>query len=138
MKKLEINIPEGKKPKMVEEENRCVIEWVPGEKTFGDYVEEFADVIKKRRGILLVPWSVMQWNKMLKFGLLQFIADDLNEEKLDWNNHNQGKYCVCYNYRNKAVSRDAWHYLACAGYIFTETASQKAMKIIPAEFLKTF
>lgn len=38
---MEIEIPEGKKPKMTESKNKCVIEWVPAEKTFDEYVEEY-------------------------------------------------------------------------------------------------
>ena len=53
-KTLNITIPEGKKPKMTENENGCVIEWLDEEKTFEDYVMEFVVHMDKDLGIVLV------------------------------------------------------------------------------------
>lgn len=135
-KTLAITIPEGKKPKMSAGDHRCIIDWVPAEKTFEDYVREFSDYLESLR--IYGVNDPYKWLRLFKFGLLQFIADDMNEEKIDWGSRSQRKYCVCYDYSNDTIMCDSWRDFGCAGYVFTEEAAKKAIKIIPSEFLKTF
>lgn len=137
MEKLEIEIPDGKKPKMTEEENRCIIEWVKAEKTFEDYVKEFAEQMEDDFAIRLDTTLSCYWKSMFKFGLLQFIADDLNEEKLDWGNSDQTKHELVYSHSDDKIENYLWWESQHAGAIFTEAAAEKALKIIPIEFLKT-
>lgn len=137
-KTLNITIPEGKKPKMTENENGCVIEWLDEEKTFEDYVMEFVVHMDKYLGIVLVHNNPQYWCKMYKYGLLQLIADDLNEEKLDWQNANQGKYEIYYSVSEKQTRSHGHASSKSQAALFTESAKAQALKIVPAEFLATF
>ena len=137
-KTLEITIPEWKTPKMTETENSCVIEWVDKEKTFADYLKEYSGYLKTRIGLDLNPQDPDVWMKEFKFGLLKYIADDLNEEKLDWKNKNQDK---CELYYNTATGGIGYLDLNVSKYTsvhFTRSAILKAIDIIPVEFLKSF
>lgn len=136
-KTVEINIPEGKRPKMTESENKCVIDWVPEERIFEDYVKEFCEQINDDFGIDLDKTLFCYWKRMFKFGLLQFIADDLNEEQLDWGNTEQYKGELYFNTKSNCINYAGLSTEKFVTVPFTRKASKKAIKIIPAEFLKT-
>ena len=137
-KTLEITIPEGKKPVMTDGDNRCVIEWVPAERTFSAYVSVFADSVHMRFYIDIPKSDPYNWDTMFKYGLLQLIADDLNEVDLDWMDGGQNKCSIYCDYENEPPSFDVAQRCKRPGYVFTQKAVVKAMKIIPAEFIKTF
>lgn len=137
-KTLEIHIPEGKTPKMTETTNSCVIEWGDKEKTFDDYVRKYRELLRQDLGLSLNNAPVLNWCPEFKFGLLKFIADDLNEEELDWENPECSKYAIYYDNVRKKVLRDWCSVSHRVGYIFTDMAAGKALKIIPEEFLKSF
>ena len=136
-KTLEISIPEGKRPKMTKGTDKCVIEWLDAKDDFISYVTLYRASIHRRFTVELSR-DYLNWPKEFKYGLLQFIADDLNEEKIDWGSRSQRKYCVCYDHSNDTIVCDSWQDFGCVGYVFTGEAAKRAMKIIPAEFLKTF
>ena len=137
-KKLEIEIPEGKQPKMTTSDNGVHVEWVDKEKTWKRYVLGYRAEVYGKYGKLLVEIKPPNWPKIFKFGLLQYIADDLNEERLDWENKNQGKYVVFYRTDGMGVSFTDYTCFHIQSALFTRLAAQKAIDIIPAEFLKTF
>lgn len=137
-KKLEIEIPEGKEPKLTTSDNGVYVEWVEKEKTWEQYVIEYEVEVSEAYGIILAMLNPCRWKKIFKFGLLQYIADDLNEEKIDWENGEQKKLELLYDHSFGKISY-GWHVrLHCVAAIFTQKASEKAKTIIPAEFLKTF
>ena len=137
-KKLEIEIPEGKQPKMTTSDNGVHVEWVDKEKTWEQYVKEYAKEASYMLAGTLDPSLCFAWKKLFKFGLLQYIADDLNEERLDWENKTQGKYVVFYRTDGMGVSVTDYTCFYIQSALFTRLAAKKAIDIIPAEFLKTF
>ena len=136
-KTLNITIPEGKKPKMTENENGCVIKWIEEEKTFEEYVQLYKKNVFSRHNLILIV-GPLSWDKEFKYGLLQYIADDLNEEKLDWSNNLQSKYEVFCHPTTDEVKFNSHTIIRSQAAIFTLVAAQKAIKLIPKEFLKTF
>ena len=136
-KTLNITIPEGKKPKMTENENGCVIKWIEEEKTFEEYVQLYKKNVFSRHNLILIV-GPLSWDKEFKYGLLQYIADDLNEEKLDWSNNLQSKYEVFCHPTTDEVEFNSHTIIRSQAAIFTLVAAQKAIKLIPKEFLKTF
>lgn len=136
-KKLEIDIPEGKAPKMTTSENGVHVEWVPKEKTWEQYVEEYKKYLNSCYGTSFIE-EVTHWPKLFKFGLLQYIADDLNEEKIDWENEDQGKNEVVYDHEYQSVGIATVVCAHAPTVHFTDQAIDRAREIIPAGFLKTF
>jgi hypothetical protein len=136
IKTLEIHIPDGKTPKMTETTNSCVIEWVDKKKTFEDYVNEYSKLFDQDLGVYLNGDAVFIWRHEFKFGLLKFIADDLNESELDWENFGQTKCELYYDHEDGDVRIANWSHGQSTASIFTEGAAVKAMGLIPVEFLK--
>jgi hypothetical protein len=131
-KTLKIAIPEGKIPEMTETANDCTIKWV--EKTFEDYADKY------RCGMpyAIVPSKEpMLWPFENRMGLLKYIADCLNEEKLDWENFDQTKCELFYDHEDNEVRIGNAASSHGQSMIFTEEAAAKAKNIIPAEFIKT-
>ena len=134
-KTLEISIPEGKTPEMTETSNGCTIKWVDKEKKFEDYVVEYNR--KFMQFSLGMSDDPSGWSFAHKMGLLKYIADDLNEEKLDWENFDQTKCELFYDHEDNEVRIGDAAYSHGQSMIFTEEAAAKAKNIIPAEFIKT-
>ena len=137
-KTLNITIPEWKKPKMTENENGWVIEWIKEEKSFDDYVESYRSFIHSEFGVELYSRTADNWPKEFKYGLLRFITDDMHKKALDWENEDQLQYELVNNNRACWVERDDRWTTKRVGAILLLDSIRKASKIIPAEFLKTF
>ena len=135
---VKIDIPEGKQPKMTTSDNGVHVEWVDKEKTWEQYVKEYAKEASYMLAGTLDPSLCFAWKKLFKFGLLQYIADDLNEEKLDWGNKTQTKAGLYYHHDDGRIGVDTYYRCHNAAMIFTVKAAEKAINIIPAEFLRTF
>jgi len=132
-KTLEIAIPDGKTPEMTETENGCTIRWVEQEKTFRDYADKY------RMGVPFVftsPWPV-SWSFAHKMGLLKYIADDLNECDVQTPASIITRYRLYVN-----ASRILGKCIEGCGkepaVYFTLYAAEKAIKIIPVEFILSF
>ena len=101
---VKIDIPEGKKPKLTTLDNGVHVEWVEKEKTWEQYVLAYRSTIFASQSVLLTNAEPDRWPKMFKFGLLQYIADDLNEEKIDWENGEQKKLELLYDHSFGKIS----------------------------------
>jgi hypothetical protein len=133
-KTLEIAIPDGKTPKMTETESSCVIEWVDKEKAFEDY----ADAYRCGMPYAIVPSKKpMLWPFENRMGLLKYIANDLNEEKLNWENCDQTKCALYYDHERAEVEIETHCHQHAPATIFTLMGAHRSMNIIPVEFLKT-
>lgn len=134
-KTLEIAIPDGKTPEMTETENGCTIKWVEKEKTFEDYARGYRDM--KTYAYAFTPNNPILWSFADKMGLLKHIADCLNEEPIDWKNQKQAKNEVYYDTATGGIGYLNLNVSKYASVYFTRDAVQKAIDIIPVEFLKT-
>ena len=74
------------------------------------------------------------WRPEFKFGLLKFIADDLNEI-----NDVCKIWSICYDPQsNSLLTFRTGFSRRFVDMLFTEYASKKACKIIPVDFIKSF
>ena len=132
-KTLEIAIPEGKTPEMTETENGCTIRWVEQEKTFRDYADKY------RMGVPFVftsPWPV-SWSFAHKMGLLKYIADALNESDVQTPASHISRYRLYVIPPEKLSFCGEGDGKEPAVY-FTIEAAEKAIKLVPAEFILSF
>ena len=136
-KTLEIAIPEGKTPEMTETLNGCTIKWAYKlkEKTFEDYAHGYREM--KTYAYAFTPNNPILWSFADKMGLLKYIADCLNEEPIDWSNREQDKNEVYYDTATGGIGYLNLNASKYASVFFTRDAVQKAIDIIPVEFLKT-
>jgi len=134
-RELKIAIPEGKTPEMTETTNGCVIEWVDKKKTFEDYARGYRKM--KTYAYAFTPNNPILWSFADKMGLLKYIADDLNAEPIDWSNREQDKNEVYYDTAAGGIGYLNLNVRKYTSIYFTRDAVQKAIDIIPAEFLKT-
>ena len=135
---LHIDIPNGMKPKQTVTESGIQIEWVSKEKTFAEYAKEYGELFLQDLGVYLNGDSVLIWRHEFKFGLLKFIADDLNGEKFDWKNREQGKHELYFNTPTGQVRSTEISTNKYTSVFFTRAAAEKAIGIIPPEFIESF
>ena len=107
------------------------------EKTFEDYVKNYSNFLYEKIRIIfsLTPTN---WESMFKFGLLQYIADDLKDENLNWEIKSQKKVELYYDHDEEIIKSKSSSINHTVGAIFTQESAEKAKKIIPSEFLKSF
>jgi hypothetical protein len=132
-KTLGIAIPDGKTPEMTETENGCTIRWVDSkEKTFEYYARSYQSWCS-----YFQRYNPLTWSFAHKMGLLKHIADDLNECDV------QTPACGIDRYRLYVNASGIFTYCGEGGgkepaTYFTQSAAERAIKIIPAEFILSF
>jgi hypothetical protein len=133
-KTLEIAIPEGKIPEMTETASGCTSKWVDSkEKTFEDYADEY------RLGgtYNLVSKNPLLWSFEEKMGLLKYIADDLNGCDVQTPASYLSRYRLYVIPPRRLAFCGEGDGKEPAVY-FTIESAEKAIKIIPVEFILSF
>ena len=129
---IRIQVPEGME---IDKENSTFecIKFKPKKITY-------SDIRKKYNLSHNIPVSSKHYNKVTIFRKLLEIADYLNGDwKPNWDDLNQLKYFILYNYRNKTLDIFGRHYLD-SGIIYfsSEENAKKAIEIIGEEELIQF
>ena len=143
METITINIPENK---IAEQSTSCngsiIINFKdkPKEKDWWQYIVVYEKYVFDKVGSIIIEnrWgnNPLTWPIEYKFGLLKFIANDLNGEWKPW--------CTNSSNYQLTVNGDSWYPYynnSCihhASVYFSKEAISKAEKIIPVEFIKSF
>ena len=141
-KQITINVPDGKTEKITKGDDGIHITWIDKVTPFNEYVKQYNRYKNERTFPFwtdMIVTNPSQWPIQDKFGLLQMIADDLNGGwTADWMNQDQAKYLICYDQDNKAVTSLGRCYVQIPTSYFSKEAAQKAIGIIPKDFIKSF
>lgn len=143
-KHITINVPDGKSGKITEGDDGIRITWIDEVNQFKEYVQRYRNEKAPMVAPYLYPWSIIrldptQWHIQDKFGLLQMIADDLNGAwEANWVDQAQAKYAVSYDYSDNVIGPMMWYHVQIPTIVFSKEAVQKAVEIIPPEFIKSF
>jgi hypothetical protein len=91
------------------------------------YIESSCNVDKQ--------WKLVRWFVLIDF--YRWFSKELNGEwKPDWESENQLKYIIYYSWDEKKYITDCYYHSDYSfGISFSEKAVQKALKILPKEFL---
>ena len=136
METITINIPENK---IAEQSTSCngsiIINFKdkPNGKDWWYYIVGYEKYVFDKVGSILIEnrWgnNPLTWPIEYKFGLLKFIADDLNESGL------KSSIIGCSD--NKIYTQIIYSYWS-SHVMFDAKGAQKAIEIIPIEFIKSF
>jgi hypothetical protein len=146
MKKAEqivINVPEDKVAKQSTEGNKIIIEFVAKEKTFEQYAEAYRKKISGAyafSGGMITAGDIddymkendpVKWPIEFKYGLLRFIAEDVNGER------DEDDDIIDMNVDGNALSDYMSNNNNYLGEIWTKKGAGMAKNMIPVAFFKS-
>lgn len=143
METILINVPEGKEAKQENKCNSIVITFVDKKSKWEDYVNLYKQTLTGKlftnEFIKVANFAPPLWPVEYKYGLLKFIADDLNGGWCaDWCDTRQSKWQLYVDTVSNTLNRFGQQTCKHATPTFSEGAIEKAKQIVPIEFIKSF
>lgn len=102
--------------------------------TLASELYEIANYNTNKKQMERIKFEQDLYRKMLRF------AQQNNTNKIDWNNQNKEKYCLCYCYETNKIEICVFHYTQHFGQVYftSKDIADKAMELFKDELIEYF